>query len=621
MIALQAIAALLLIAICSFAPGFFFVRKLRWSALEKLNASIALSLVFVYCATFLIYALHGDRRLHWLVSAASVILGAIAFRDLVRLFRAVRHTLAAFAFLLAWCLLILLLIRNYSGGGWTYDWLEHFHRTIFFLDTLPPSTTFAGYHVAARPPFMNVVAAFVLAHVGSRFELFAIVFVYLSVLALLPCVLLMRLMGRSRPLLLAALLACNPFFVENVTYTWTKLLAAFFVLFGLWLYLAGQRKDDARRTIAAFVALTAGVLVHYSAAPYLLLIALHYAVRVLRERRWKEAFLGAAISLALVFTWLGWSIATYGTNATLKTNTSVTDWNAKGQSSTQKVAANVIDTLVPRALLTDTLPDDFKQESFPGYLRDYIFLLVQPNLIFAMGLIGGPLIVLLAFRRVRSGFWLFFLPLAILLGIAVHGAPDRTGVAHVTLQPIVLLGLTLLAANFAQLPRVLRWIVILGCVADATLGVFLQTWLQSQDRDTGAYRVSIIRRNGTIADSPESVFTQFALRNWWMKQNRAVIAETLRRPEIRTAPQLQYDLNWELVLLREEDRQSWGGWYARNGDRITFLGDRARPFANATWLLLGAMFAAALAVLTRAAVTPRARPSAALRRARLRAAR
>jgi hypothetical protein len=33
---------LLLLPVCSFAPGFFFIRKLRWNPLEKLCGSIGL---------------------------------------------------------------------------------------------------------------------------------------------------------------------------------------------------------------------------------------------------------------------------------------------------------------------------------------------------------------------------------------------------------------------------------------------------------------------------------------------------------------------------------------------------------------------------------------------------
>ena len=38
---------LLLLPVCSFAPGFFFVRKLQWSPLEKLCGSLGLSLILL----------------------------------------------------------------------------------------------------------------------------------------------------------------------------------------------------------------------------------------------------------------------------------------------------------------------------------------------------------------------------------------------------------------------------------------------------------------------------------------------------------------------------------------------------------------------------------------------
>ena len=55
------LAAVLLLVLCSFFPGFLLVRRLRWSPLEKLNASIALSLILVYLATFVLYAVNAPR--------------------------------------------------------------------------------------------------------------------------------------------------------------------------------------------------------------------------------------------------------------------------------------------------------------------------------------------------------------------------------------------------------------------------------------------------------------------------------------------------------------------------------------------------------------------------------
>ena len=39
-----------LLLVCSLAPGFYCVRRLPWSPLEKLSGGIALSLVLLYLA-------------------------------------------------------------------------------------------------------------------------------------------------------------------------------------------------------------------------------------------------------------------------------------------------------------------------------------------------------------------------------------------------------------------------------------------------------------------------------------------------------------------------------------------------------------------------------------------
>ena len=125
---------------------------------------------------------------------------------------------------------------------------------------------------------------------------------------------------------LVGLFAMNPAVMQNATYTWTKLLTAFFVILALSLYLSAWRKRDSIRMTAAFVALAAGLLVHYSAGPYVVFFAVHYLLVVFRTRpaKWKEL---AAISVAsglLLFTWFGWSIATYGVKPTFASNTSIT---------------------------------------------------------------------------------------------------------------------------------------------------------------------------------------------------------------------------------------------------------------------------------------------------------
>ena len=125
---------------------------------------------------------------------------------------------------------------------------------------------------------------------------------------------------------LVGLFAMNPAVMQNATYTWTKLLTAFFVILALSLYLSAWRKRDSIRMTAAFVALAAGLLVHYSAGPYVVFFAVHYLLVVFRTRpaKWKELAAIAVASGLLLFTWFGWSIATYGSKPTFASNTSIT---------------------------------------------------------------------------------------------------------------------------------------------------------------------------------------------------------------------------------------------------------------------------------------------------------
>ena len=126
------ILLLVLLAVCSFGPGFFVVRRLRLGTDEKLCALLRVpradlpggagdlpaesQLALVLACHRL---LHGDD-------------GAL-LRDLRRflLRRQVRRRFAAFGLLLSFGILLLMLIRHYSGGTWSNDWLEHYERARF----------------------------------------------------------------------------------------------------------------------------------------------------------------------------------------------------------------------------------------------------------------------------------------------------------------------------------------------------------------------------------------------------------------------------------------------------------------------------------------------------------
>ena len=89
------VAVFALLLVCCFAPGFFFVRRLRWNPLEKLCGSIGLSLILIYLASWGIYCV-GARdygmRVHPLpfvvVSLVCAAMAAVCWKDIVRLLRA-----------------------------------------------------------------------------------------------------------------------------------------------------------------------------------------------------------------------------------------------------------------------------------------------------------------------------------------------------------------------------------------------------------------------------------------------------------------------------------------------------------------------------------------------------
>jgi len=95
---------------------------------------------------------------------------------------------------------------------------------------------------------MNVLVAFFLAHTQDRFALFQVASAFLNMLVFLPCCLMLPALGlarRPRILPLVALFAFSPVVMENATYTWTKMLTAFFVVLAVLFYArqAGTHMD------------------------------------------------------------------------------------------------------------------------------------------------------------------------------------------------------------------------------------------------------------------------------------------------------------------------------------------------------------------------------------------
>lgn len=598
MLLLELLLVLPLLAVCCFAPGFFFVRRLRWSGLEKLCGSIALSLILLWLSGWALYAFAPgiQRGAYFGIAAVCCAATIAAWRDIRALLRGtrVRRALGGFAFLLAWTLLILSIIRVYSGGGWIGDWLEHFQRTLFFLHNFSSGTPIYGdYQLAARPPMMNLVAAIFLGLTEDRFEIFQVVFTFLNLLLFLPCCLAIPVVARVRRvsiLPLVAIFAMNPAVIQNATYTWTKSLTAFFVIFAMCLYLSGWRKRDAMRMTGAFLSLSAGLLVHYSAGPYCVFFALHYLLVVFRTRpnKWKELAAIAVTSGLLLATWFGWSVAVYGTKSTFASNTTISASQKYSGSTIGKIASNLLDSFVPIFLRDPSQLSHFRVPYTPATVRDWAFLIYQTNVIFIMGLVGGPLVVwflIKAFRgkqrrNAERAFWLWLIVFSVIVGIASSGERVLFGVGHLTLLSLEMLGLTLLAARFHK-HRAITYAVVAGCAIDFGLGVFLQARVQHLDNTVAhTYYTGLGVLNGQFQVGmigPDSI-GRITWRNWYNKRQSLLSSEWLRaaeqyHPEDSSMEPSRTAIRKLMIEKLAEDDKYWHGWFARHSGEIVYLGD------------------------------------------------
>jgi hypothetical protein len=125
------------------------------------------------------------------------------------------------------------------------------------------------------------------------------------------------------------------------------------------------------------------------------------------------------------------------------------------------------------------------QRSSLGWWRDYFFLLYQLNFFLSFGSIAWLAILSRLpcqwgnTPSIQRCFWTVFIVGNIVIGVGVLGEEYVWGLAHICMQPLVLLGLAFLAANWARFSRPWRLCLIAGATLDFFLGIFLQFGVQS----------------------------------------------------------------------------------------------------------------------------------------------
>ncbi|MEK7165965.1 MAG: hypothetical protein AAB874_04135, partial [Patescibacteria group bacterium] len=267
--------AVIFLFFVSFFPGRSVVERLQFTRLEKFCAGFGVSFFIFFVAGFLGFIFNlPPLPFHQIIVASSLLYSAwtlLRFRWLGKeelVWLGILFT--AYVFIIS----IQGLLPNYIGGSWIYDWYEHYARMQYFLLRLPIHTHFGPYLLPARPPLFNVVAFFWQSMVGAQFWRYQLAASMMNLTLILTGWLfvakfLKRQINLKFLLFATAVFLLNPAVVVELTFTWSKALAVYYLLTGFYFYLK-FRDGNPRHIFLAAVFLGAAYLTHYLAVPYIL---------------------------------------------------------------------------------------------------------------------------------------------------------------------------------------------------------------------------------------------------------------------------------------------------------------------------------------------------------------
>lgn len=494
MIALLFLLCGVVFVLACFGLAWPLVTRLRLTPAEQIALAPALAHVLLFLFGWAVFEFRAPLGLLALAAPAGLLGLLSGWRPLLALGRdpGARELLIGYALVTAWCLGWLGLVVAYSGGGWAYDWFEHWQRMLYYLRGLPPGEhTIGPYSIAARPPLVNVVTGVLLGPLNFSVPYYQVVTLLQGTLAFLPAALLAREFApagarATTPLVAVAFMLC-PFFVQNATFAWTKLPTAFLLLSALvWFLRARRSAAPTGPLLLAALLFAAALLAHYSAGPYIVVLAALWLWETRghpdRAARRRATLVAAAAAALLLAPWFAWTFRIVGGTG-LATTTTATGAQSDVLGQLAVTALNLRDTLVPHFLRAPD-PALIAQTSRWGALRDFFFQNHQLNLLLAFGSVGWIALAVLAARARRAApkpearFWTVFATGVVLLGVASHAPRDEWGLTHICLHALVLLGLAWLAGHWETLPRAWRLAVGLGAVADALTGILLHFSVQ-----------------------------------------------------------------------------------------------------------------------------------------------
>ena len=332
-------------------------------------------------------------------------------------------------------------------------------------------------------------------------------------------------------------------------------------------------------------------------------------------------------------TWLVWSLAVYGPHTTFASNSTVTLSHQYAGSTAEKVFSNLIDTIVPLVVRNPDLLGRFGEQRSSGAIRDYFFVFYQVNAIFAMGLVGGPVVLWLTYRALRrrrqqrrpqpasrsksrarrpapkvpqtraattpeQRFWQVLIAAGVVLGVAVVGERDPLGVGHLTLLSLQVVGLSMLAAAIPWRRGILTMVILAGCTVDFSFGVLLQAHVEGLENDArGNVFPGLDFTGAAIHATPPGpdALSSSAWNNWFEKHQLAAYDGWLRGLERRygNLPAFQKtvpDYRKNIARIRSDDAKTWQGWFTGHGGEAVFLGDHVAAWSAVFQILLVALF-------------------------------
>lgn len=373
------------------------------------------------------------------------------------------------------------------------DWWMHYELSRFYLGQSRQTTFFDGQAtITSRTPLFNLAGSFFMSVFGGQFWVFQIGSTLMNSAFILSAWLLSRKIfpkASAAPVLGFGLF--NTYLIRSATYTWPKLLAAYFVILALYYYLKQKESGSGTALCGLFSGLA--YMAHQYAIVFVVGLGIDYLLFSGRQKKSVKRIAGFALTFLLVLLpWHVWAVSNFGIGGTfLSTPTILQQWGGNSMAFLSKKLAqlydfdrypalvwlayrlsNVVFTLLPIQPVMDVL------NAAGSFLNFYYALLV-----YYLGTMPGALTTSLTLLLLFSARKLLRLTDRSILIVAVAGffgsvlvtpVPIRAGIASASMLPIVLIFIVMAAGMFHTASRKLKAIVLVGVLIE----FFAMSWTQ-----------------------------------------------------------------------------------------------------------------------------------------------